>query len=73
VKSKKIEWERLMKKSQREKKQNVDTARSRLNAKERKVLQASLKQVNELSDRLGLFDPMDGESPMIFFAEEGKR
>jgi hypothetical protein len=45
----------------------------RLNAKERKALQASWKQVNELSDRLGLFDPMDGESPMIFFPEERKR
>ena len=62
-----------MKRNQREKQQSVDTARSRLNAKERKALQASWKQVNELSDRLGLFDPMDGESPMIFFAEEGKR
>ncbi len=45
----------------------------RLNAKERKVLQASWRQVNELTDRLGLFDPMDCESPMIFFAEERKR
>ncbi len=45
----------------------------RMNAKEKRVLQAPLKQVNELSDRLGLFDPMDGESPMIFFAEERKR
>ena len=62
-----------MKKSQRKKKQSVDTARLRMNAKERKILQTSLKQVNELSERLGLFDPMDGESPMIFFAEERKR
>ncbi len=62
-----------MKKSQRKKKQSVDAAGLRLSAKERKVLQASWKQVNELSDRLGLFDPMDGESPMIFFAEERKR
>ena len=45
----------------------------RLNTKERKTLQASWKQVNELSNRLGFFDPMDGESPMIFFAEERKR
>jgi hypothetical protein len=73
VKSKKIEWERLMKKSQREKQQSVDSAGLRLKARERKALQASLKQVNKLADRLGLFDPMDGESPMIFFAEEGKR
>jgi len=62
-----------MKKSQRKKKQSVDTARLRMNAKERKILQTSLKQVNELSERLGLFDPMDGKSPMIFFAEERKR
>ena len=73
MKSKKIEWERVMKKSAREKHQSVDIAGLRLNAKERKALQASWKQVNELSDRLGLFDPMDGESPMIFFAEERKR
>jgi len=62
-----------MKKSQSKKHQSVDTAGPRLNAKERKILQASWKQVNELSNRLGLFDPMDGESPMIFFAEERKR
>ena len=62
-----------MKKSQRKKQQSVDIAGPRLNAKERKTLQASWKQVNELSNRLGLFDPMDGESPMIFFAEERKR
>jgi hypothetical protein len=73
VKSKKIQREEVMKKSQRGKKQIVDTAGLRLNAKERKALQASWKQVNELSDRLGLFDPMDGESPMIFFPEERKR
>jgi hypothetical protein len=73
VKSKKIEWERDMEKSQRKKQQTVDTAGSRVNAKERKAIQDSLNQVNELADRLGLFDPMDGESPMIFFAEEGKR
>lgn len=62
-----------MEKSQRKKQQTVDTAGSRVNAKERKAIQDSLNQVNELADRLGLFDPMDGESPMIFFAEEGKR
>ncbi len=62
-----------MKKSQRGKKQSVEAAGLRLSPKERKVLQASWKQVKELSDRLGLFDPMDGESPMIFFAEERKR
>jgi hypothetical protein len=73
VKSKKIQWEKVMKKSQREKKQSVDAAALRLNAKERKAFQASWKQVKELSDRLGLFDPMDGESAMIFFAEERKR
>ena len=53
--------------------QGGETSGLRLNAKERKALRASWKQVNELSDRLGLFDPMDGESPMIFFAEERKR
>jgi hypothetical protein len=73
VKSNEIEGKRVMKKSTREKHQSVDIAGPRLNAKERKALQASWKQVNELSDRLGLFDPMDGESPMIFFAEERKR
>jgi hypothetical protein len=62
-----------MKKGQRKKKQSVGTVGLRLNARERKVFQASWKQVNELSDRVGLFDPMDGESPMIFFAEERKR
>ena len=62
-----------MKRKQREKQQSVGTAELRLNARERKVLQVSRKQVNELSDRLGLFDPMDGESAMIFFAEERKR
>jgi hypothetical protein len=73
VKSKKIQWEKVMKKSQKKKQQSVGTAGSRMNAKERKAFQAAWKQVNELSDRLGLFDPMDGESPMIFFAEERKR
>jgi len=62
-----------MKKNQRKKQQPVDAAGLRLSAKERKVLRTSLKQVNELSARLGLFDPTDGESPMIFFAEERKR
>lgn len=62
-----------MKKSQKKKQQSVGTAGSRMNAKERKAFQAAWKQVNELSDRLGLFDPMDGESPMIFFPEERKR
>jgi hypothetical protein len=62
-----------MKKRQRKKQQSVEPTRLRLNAKERKILQASWKQVNELSDQLGLFDPTEGESPMIFFAEERKR
>lgn len=62
-----------MKKSEREKCQSVHIAGLRLTARERKFLQASWKQVNELSDQLGLFDPTEGESPMIFFAEERKR
>jgi hypothetical protein len=73
VRRKRLNGKKEMKKIQRKKQQRVDTAGTRLTAKERKVLQASLNQVNELADRLGLFDPLDGESPMIFFAEEGKR
>jgi len=45
----------------------------KLNAKERKGLQAAVKVFKEQSEQLGLLDPLDAEPAVIFFAEEGKR
>jgi hypothetical protein len=45
----------------------------KLNAKEKKALQAAVKAFNEQSERLGLLDPLDAEPAAIFFAEEGTR
>jgi hypothetical protein len=59
--------------TQKSSQKGVKMFRLKPTAKEIRALQTSLKQVNKLANRLGLFDPIDLESPMIYFAEEGKR
>jgi len=45
----------------------------KLNAKEKKALQAAVKAFHEQSERLGLLDPLDAEPAVLFFAKEGTR
>ncbi len=45
----------------------------RVNAREKKALQAALRLLNEQSERLGILDALDAEPATIFLAEEGKR
>lgn len=45
----------------------------RVNAQEKKALQAALRLLDEQSERLGILDALDAEPATVFFAEEGKR
>jgi hypothetical protein len=45
----------------------------KVNAQEKKALQAAVKVLNEQSERLGILDALDAEPATVFFAEERKR
>ncbi len=45
----------------------------RVNAREKKALQAALKLLGEQSERLGILDALDAEPATVFFAKEGKQ
>jgi len=46
---------------------------SSLTVKEKKVFQDSLRALKEQEGRFGLFDPLDPESALLFFAEEERK
>ena len=54
-------------------KRDLPISEIQLKGKEKKALLASVQQLDEQCDRLGLLDPTDSEPAILYFSREGGR